>query len=43
MYIVEFLWWFSWVRTQQSVREDVGLIPGLAQWVKHPVLLQAAV
>ena len=25
-----------------SVREDVGLTPGLAQWVKDPMLLQAA-
>ena len=29
------------VKTGQSVPEDVGLIPGLTQWVKDPTLLQA--
>ena len=31
------------LRTQHSVHEDVGLSPGLTQWVKDPALLQAAV
>ena len=35
----EFPLWLSGLR----FREDVGLIPGLAQWVTDPVLPQAAV
>ena len=35
--------WVSGLRTKYSVSEDVGLNPGLAQWVKDPVFLQAAV
>ena len=27
------------VTNPTSVHEDVGLIPGLAQWAKNPVLL----
>ena len=30
--------WLSWLRTQCSVREDAGWIPGLARWVKDPAL-----
>ena len=41
--IGELLLWLSRFRTLYSVCENVGLIPGLAQWVKDPVLLQAAV
>ena len=29
----EFPLWLSGLRTQCSVHEDVGVIPGLAQWV----------
>ena len=39
----EFLLWFSELRTRLSVHEDVSLIPELTQWVKDPVLPQAAV
>ena len=31
--------WLSGLRSRHSVFEDVGLIPGLPQWVKDPVLL----
>ena len=34
--------WLSWLRTQHSLHEDVGSVPDLAQWVKDPVLPQAA-
>ena len=34
--IWEFPVWLSRLRTWHSVREDVGLIPGLAPWVKDP-------
>ena len=35
----EFPLWLSRLRTQLV---DVGLIPGFAQWVKYPVLQEAA-
>ena len=31
---LEFLSWLRGFRTQHRVHEDVGSIPGLAQWVK---------
>ena len=33
----------QWVKNLTQYREAVGLIPGLAQWIKDPVLPQAAV
>ena len=33
--------WLSRLRTWRGICQGAGLIPGLAQWVKDPVLLQA--
>ena len=37
----ELLFWLKGLKTQHSVWKDVGLIPGLAQWVKDLALLEA--
>ena len=34
--------WLSRLRIQHSISEDAGLTPSLTQWVKDPVLPQAA-
>ena len=39
----EFPLWLSGLKTPRSVRKDAGSIPGLAQWIKDPVLPQAVV
>ena len=39
---LEFPLWFNGLRTRHSVHEDVGSIPGLAQWVKVLALIQSA-
>ena len=37
--LLQFLLWLSRLRIQRCLCENVGSIPGLAQWVKGPVLL----
>ena len=44
MCVIEKQWWefLSWL-SRLKPQEDVGSIPGLIQWVKDSVLLQAVV
>ena len=37
-----FLLWLTGLKTQHCFYENVGLIPGHAQWVKNPTWLQVA-
>ena len=37
----KFVSWPRGLRTRLCLSEDAGSIPGLAQWVKNPVLPQA--
>ena len=39
---MEFPLWLRGLIIWHSVHKDVGSIPGLIQWVKDPVLLEAA-
>ena len=39
-YVREFLLWHSRLRIQPCLCGGVGLVPGLAQWVNDPALLQ---
>ena len=40
-HLMKFLLWLSGLRTQYSVCKDTDSIPGLAQWVKDLMFLQA--
>ena len=41
--VLEFPLWLSRLGIQCSLHKDEGLIPGLSEWVKDPVLPQAVV